>query len=334
MLEFFNISKSLMYFYHKKKNLVPYYLQSMSPKSDDLNERQRTGMRKIILCGTLSIMINFAHAMDDNEGNKKSTYVLQTGKQGAERLNLQQDFLSEASNEHLRKAGLSRGKIVLDVGCGNGAMIPHLAEEVGEEGHVYAIEMSEKQIELAKEKVKSKGLKNVTFIQGDIRSLKECPEKADIAYIRYVLMHVPDPGRVLTQVKNLMKPGGFIALQEPIMSTSQYKDMGEYSNTILALGEKMKVDYDIGKKLEDLCRKAGYVNPVVSYRRPTAEMPVIKHMLCLGLNEWKNKAIGEKITTQEKVEEWERIIKSWPDIDTDSSYLLPEQAYLIGRKEN
>lgn len=57
----------------------------------------------------------------------------------------------------------------------HGGITTYLPKEVGEASHVYAIDMSEELLAVAKEKVKAEGLKNVTFIHGDIRSQENLP---------------------------------------------------------------------------------------------------------------------------------------------------------------
>jgi len=298
------------------------------------DKRQR--LQKALLCGMTALMVNSAHAMTTDD--PKNTYVLRTGPSGAQRLDQQNEFLMKYSVAHLKRAGLSKGQVVWDVGCGSGAMTVYLAEEVGETGHVYAVDMSEKQLEVARQKIKEKGLRNVTFIQGDIRSLTDLPMgSADIVYTRYVQMHVKDPEKMIDVTRGLLKSGGVAVTQEPIMSSSrnpsEHRVFRDFTDTIGKLGKTMGVDYDIGARLIDLYKNAGYVNTSVEYLRPETNVSTMKKTLLLGFSEWKGVAIKANIITQEQADELGNTIGNWPDDKKEGFYLTPEQAYLIAKKE-
>src|SRR3990167_7555643 len=109
----------------------------------------RKGLWATMLFASL-LTLNSAHASDET---KEDTYALATGKAGSQRLDLQNKMMSEEAYKQLEKAGLSEGQTVWDIGCGNGAMTVYLAQKVGKKGHVYAIDINEEQIKVAKEKI-------------------------------------------------------------------------------------------------------------------------------------------------------------------------------------
>jgi SAM-dependent methyltransferase len=47
------------------------------------------------------------------------------------------------------------------------------------------------------------------------------PEKVDLAYCRFVLLHVRDPLAVLVRMRAAVRPGGWIVAQEPITSAGR-----------------------------------------------------------------------------------------------------------------
>jgi len=268
--------------------------------------------------------------------NKEDTYILGTGKAASKKLDMQQEILREGSYKHLEKAGLSEGQVVWDIGCGGGAMTSYLAKVVGARGRVYAIDKSEELLEIARAKIKSEGLENVTFIQGDIRSQKDLSMgTADLIYMRFVLTHVKDPEVVINIGKNLLKDGGVALSQEPILSTyynsSKHEIFREYVKAIADVGKKMGVDYDLGKRLLTLYEQAGYVETNVDYNQPQVKIAYVKETLPLDIAEWKDKAVALGVLTQEKAASWVQTIKDWPDDDTDS-FNLPMLVYTIARK--
>jgi len=294
-------------------------------------------MKKQIFTLMTSTVVFGANPVFGMMGGEEDTYGLATGKSASKRLDLQHDVVSATSYEHLKKAGLSKGQTVWDIGCGGGAMTVYLAKEVGETGKVYAIDMSEEQLIVAREKVKSEGLTNVTFFQGDIRTLKGLPlGMAHIAYMRFVLMHVKDPGVVIGIAKSLLKDGGVAVSQESIWNTSfsssNQEFFKEYDGTYIALGEKLGVDYNIGSKLELLYTQAGYVNTEIYYIQPKVNMATVKQYLPLDLADWKKRAIDAGVLTLEKVAEWESMLCNWSEDDPDFCYAAPKQAYALSWK--
>lgn len=286
----------------------------------------------------LSFLILFtlstkAHTMNDEE-----TYALAAGAKGAPRLNIQNETLKEGSEKHLSAAGLSAGQIVWDIGCGNGVMLPYLAKTVGEFGHVYAIDMSEEQLALAKERVSSEGLENVTFIHGDIRAQQNLPKgEADLVYMRALLIHVKDPEKVISVAKTLLKEGGVVASHEAIISSSRtFSDQlafCEYIDTLMKLAQTLGVDYDIGKRLQSLYQQAGYGKTEVTDSLPKVNSKQIKDMLLLGVKELKDKVIEAGIVSQEKVDGWIDAFNQWPE-DEETFFEFPtRQAYVLAWKE-
>src|SRR2546430_13051735 len=62
---------------------------------------------------------------------------------------------------------LKPGARVLEVGCGTGRNLAHLVQAVGEQGHVYGVDLSEGMLEKARELSANAEWRNVTLIQSD-----------------------------------------------------------------------------------------------------------------------------------------------------------------------
>lgn len=124
----------------------------------------------------------------------KDSYIFATGKKGAVRLDLQNNLAMELSIKHLKKAGLSKGMTVLDLGCGVGSMTAYLAKMVGPTGKVYAFDISKEQLLIAQKHIEAENIENVIFIQGDINSSNVLPKNMiDLIYMRYFLIHLRNP---------------------------------------------------------------------------------------------------------------------------------------------
>jgi ubiquinone/menaquinone biosynthesis C-methylase UbiE len=96
------------------------------------------------------------------------------------------------------------GKRVLDVGVGTGFLSIMLAE-MGH--HVVGVDLSEDMLEVARGKMKDKGLKFALEI-GDAENLPFDNGSFDAVVNRAVLWTLPDPKKALSEWKRVLKPKG------------------------------------------------------------------------------------------------------------------------------
>ena len=90
-----------------------------------------------------------------------------------------------------------------DLGCGTGQMTAALAPFVR---HVIAVDGSAAMLQAAKKRLH--GLENVELRRGDLESLPIDDGRLDAATLGLVLHHLAEPGRVLSEVSRVLKPGG------------------------------------------------------------------------------------------------------------------------------
>ncbi len=74
----------------------------------------------------------------------------------------------EKARELLELAGLQRGELLLDLGCGEGNLLVSAARDFG--ARAVGIEIDEKLVEVARRRAAELGLTDVEVIQGDIFS--------------------------------------------------------------------------------------------------------------------------------------------------------------------
>ncbi|MFC5412113.1 class I SAM-dependent methyltransferase [Larkinella bovis] len=114
----------------------------------------------------------------------------------------------ENSNRNLLKH-LRAGISVLDVGCGSGAITRGIAERVGPQGRVLGIDPGEKLIAEARQHAVD--FPQLAFQQADIYQF-ETEERFDIVTCARVLQWLNRPEDALARMKNLVKPGGWLAV--------------------------------------------------------------------------------------------------------------------------
>ena len=98
---------------------------------------------------------------------------------------------------------LHPGMRVLDVGCGPGTITMDLADIVGPEGRVTALERTDDALDLARAEAAARGTTNVDFVVGNVQDLDLADRSFDVVHAHQVLQHVDDPVRALRE----MQPG-------------------------------------------------------------------------------------------------------------------------------
>src|SRR5213592_3920699 len=97
-------------------------------------------------------------------------YVLGTHNEELARLGLQHRVWRPVVLDCWKKAGITVGSRVLDVGAGPGYATVDLAEIVGPSGRVLALERSARFLAVAREACAARGLSNVEFREMDLMS--------------------------------------------------------------------------------------------------------------------------------------------------------------------
>src|ERR1039458_4842794 len=99
------------------------------------------------------------------------------------------------------------GMKVLDLASGTGEPAISLAERVGPQGSVAAVDQSSELLEIAAERARNKKLANLTTQQADAHTLPFADRSFDLATCRFGVMFFADPKRALTELHRVLKPG-------------------------------------------------------------------------------------------------------------------------------
>jgi SAM-dependent methyltransferase len=118
----------------------------------------------------------------------------------------------------LDRLGIGPGWRCVDVGAGGGDVSVALAEIVGRDGRVYAVDSDPAaRDEAASAAAAFSQVIAITQAGEDLL----LPEPVDLAFCRFLLMHVIDPAVVLARMKQAVRPGGWVVAQEPITSAGR-----------------------------------------------------------------------------------------------------------------
>jgi SAM-dependent methyltransferase len=146
----------------------------------------------------------------------------------------------------LERLGVGPGWRCVDVGAGGGDVSVALAEVVGHAGRVYAVDSDPRaRDEVARAAAAHSQVLAITQAGEDLL----LPEPVDLAFCRFLLLHVREPSLVLDRMARAVRPGGWVVAQEPVTSA------GRVGGAPLSMPEARHPD--VGALLPALVRDAG-----------------------------------------------------------------------------
>ncbi len=113
-----------------------------------------------------------------------------------------------------QRLALHRGDSVLDVGCGPGISLLEMRDMVGLTGRLTGIDASATMIGVARQRAAALGVP-ASFEVGDAQKLPHPDGTFDVCHAERVLMHVPDPVKVMSEMVRVARPGSRIGVHEP-----------------------------------------------------------------------------------------------------------------------
>ncbi len=146
------------------------------------------------------------------------------------------------------------GDTVIDLGCGGGFFAVALAEMVGGNGRVIAMDLQKEMLNITRDFASKKGvLDRITLHQCKDDDIALHGEKVDFALAFYMVHEVPDRDRFMNQVADLLKPTAHFLMIEPKhhVSPSQFDQiLGEANSAGLNLVKPVKLTMSRGMLLE------------------------------------------------------------------------------------
>ncbi len=163
-------------------------------------------------------------------------------------LELRNDVYRRPLQTALERLGIQAGWRAADIGAGGGDVTVALARIVGRTGRVYAVDSDPQrrdQVAAAAALATQAQVVALTQAGEELR----LPEALDLAFCRFLLIHVHEPLVVLTKMRDAVRPGGWVLAQEPITSA------GRVGGAPLSMPDA--TDADVGAVLTSLVRQAG-----------------------------------------------------------------------------
>lgn len=100
------------------------------------------------------------------------------------------------------------GEVCLDLGSGRGTDCLRMADEVGADGFVWGIDISDGMLDKARSTADALGIQNVRFDKAPLEKLPIPSASVDLVVSNCVLNHASDKAQVWAEIFRVLKPGG------------------------------------------------------------------------------------------------------------------------------
>jgi len=101
-----------------------------------------------------------------------------------------------------------QGEVCVDLGSGKGSDVLRLADEVGENGFVYGIDVSEGMLRKARKNAEKLGITHVEFVRSELEEIQLESDSAHLVISNCTINHASDKFRVWSEIERILKKSG------------------------------------------------------------------------------------------------------------------------------
>lgn len=231
-------------------------------------------------------------------------YIISGGEEGKKRLNVLSEVLKDHTRLLLETDGSITGQRLLDLGCGGGNVALMAAGMVGPAGHVTAIDFDSAIIALAQQDASEASVQNISFTAQSAYDI-DFDQEFDIVYSRFLLSHLSDPLRVLTNMIRSTRPGGKIIVEDVQFSGHfcypQCPAFDAYLNYYNTAAINNGQNPEMGIALAELFHSAGIDTLKLDTVQPSFTKGAGKRMACITLEKIKPMVIKQGLASEETI---------------------------------
>ncbi len=126
------------------------------------------------------------------------------------------------------------GEVCVDLGSGRGSDVIRLAEEVGETGFAFGVDVSDGMLKKAEKNARKLGVDNVKFIKSELEDIKLHSNTVDLVISNCTINHAKDKFKTWSEIERILKNNGRFVVSD-IYSIGEVPE--EYRNDPVAVAE-------------------------------------------------------------------------------------------------
>src|SRR5260370_6012618 len=178
------------------------------------------------------------------------------GARGADWLVRPERAEEEQPDKAIALLGIAKGATVADIGAGNGYMTWRLAERVGPTGKVYANDIQPEMLQMLRQNMQQRKLKNVEPVLGKFDDPKLPANSMDLVLLVDVYHEFSEPQQMLRGIHEAFKPDGRLVLLEYRGEDPTVPIRPEHKMTVAQVRAELEPEgYRVDRVLEDLPRQ-------------------------------------------------------------------------------
>ena len=156
-------------------------------------------------------------------------------------------------DNYVSRLALPPSAQVLEIGCGTGAVLRHVARRNDFSGRAVGVDQCQAFIRSAQRFSRDENLDEILeFRLGDAHQLEFSDASFDTVIAHTVLSHVTDPEAVLRQMARVVRPGGSVVIFD-----------GDYASLTYAYS-----DFELGRAMDRALATATFNNPYIMRTLP------------------------------------------------------------------
>jgi len=233
-------------------------------------------------------------------------YVIRGGVEGRERLRILARVMHASSMSLLDRVDVRPGLTCLDFGCGGGDATLEIARRVAPQGKAVGVDIDAVKLGLARNEAREQGVANVEFRVADIRQASAAPE-FDVAYSRFLLTHLSDPGGAVKALHAHLRPGGRIGLEDIDFSGHftypESPAFRRYHELYCATVSRRGGDPNIGPRLPVLLKQCGFVDVGTCITQPIGTEGEVKLINPITMENIAGAVLEDGLATRAEIDE-------------------------------
>jgi SAM-dependent methyltransferase len=151
-----------------------------------------------------------------------------TWEKAHRRLTLLEELWDPGTVSRLSALGVAPGWRCLELGAGAGSITRWLCDRVGPSGTVTAVDLEPRFLE-------ADPRPNLDIRRCDILTEGVPGDGYDLVHARFLLIHLPDPDRIVAELVSRLRPGGVILLEESDFSPVEKAESALYAEAWAAV---------------------------------------------------------------------------------------------------